>query len=444
MKFNQIKIKRLRRRIITALSVSLFLTLCQQLTALHIPGVKGDGIHDDTEGIQALLDSRASTVRLPQPPKHYLISKTLKIHSYQTLIVDRYAVIRLTDYAHAHLLTNSDKVGGNIGITVIGGIWDGNNATQTSPYHQDRKNRFLPYDPDRYMGMLMHFDNVTDLHIADMTYKDPEQFGFWGGNLHRFTIENITFDYTYTLEPIESNPNPDAARWRVMCGVQIQGNSSHGRIANLKGTTYDDMVALNADSYPFEEIGKGPITDIHVDGIWSENGYRAVRLLSCESPIKRIKISNIFCKVIRDVVILSDPGFHPCSNSLYEDISISGVFCSNASENHKRPHIWIYAPANVSNLSISDCHRTETEQVSDVVYLEKGATIDRLSISNASLINHCDKNMTFVNNQGTIGVLHLSNIFMQSKNPNQVELVRNTGQIKLLSKTDVSVNGQSE
>ena len=39
----------------------------------------GDGIHDDTAAIQALLDTGASLVELPAPKVSYIISRTLLI-----------------------------------------------------------------------------------------------------------------------------------------------------------------------------------------------------------------------------------------------------------------------------------------------------------------------------------------------------------------------------
>jgi hypothetical protein len=396
-------------------------------TVPNIQGVKGDGIHDDTQGIQSLLDSKAATVYLPQPAKNYLISKTLKIHSGQTLIVDRNAVIRLADHAGAHLLTNADHVGGNERITVIGGIWDGNNLTQTSPYHQDQKTKDIPYDPNRYIGVLMQFDNVKDLHITNVTFKDPETFAFLAGNLLRFTIENITFDFNL------KRGNMD--------GIHIEGNSRQGRIVNLKGTTNDDLVALNADDYPLFELSRGEITDIQVDGIWAEDAHRAVRLLSCGSPVKRIKISNVYGTYINEAIILSNHKVHPDSNSIFEDISITGMFCSNSAKGNKFPHIRIHSPAQVSNLTVTDYHRTEEAFASDNILVEKGAHIDYLSVSNATLNNKCTGLINFINNSGTIGTLHLSNIFLQGKDAEQkVQLIKNTGEIQSVNKTNVSEN----
>ena len=63
------------------------------------PGVVGDGVHDDTLGLQALLDSGRTEVHFPSPPVCLLISKTLTIHSRQTLVLGRHTVIRLKEHS---------------------------------------------------------------------------------------------------------------------------------------------------------------------------------------------------------------------------------------------------------------------------------------------------------------------------------------------------------
>lgn len=64
----------------------------------------GDGVADDTAAIQRSLDSGDGTVYLPGPPKCYLISRPLVIHSNQTLQADRFAVIRLKDNSDCPML----------------------------------------------------------------------------------------------------------------------------------------------------------------------------------------------------------------------------------------------------------------------------------------------------------------------------------------------------
>ena len=80
--------------------------------------IYGDGIHDDYAGIQELLDSGISTVKLPLPEKHYLISKSLLIHSNQTLKLDENTRVVLTDNANCCMAQNDDLVKGNVNITI--------------------------------------------------------------------------------------------------------------------------------------------------------------------------------------------------------------------------------------------------------------------------------------------------------------------------------------
>ena len=94
------------------------------------PTLHGDGAGDDTEAIQALLDRGRSNVYLPPPKRNYLISKTLRIHSNQSLTLDRFTVIRLADKSDCTMITNDDHVKGNENIAIVGGVWDGNNMGQ--------------------------------------------------------------------------------------------------------------------------------------------------------------------------------------------------------------------------------------------------------------------------------------------------------------------------
>lgn len=393
--------------------------------SIDIPNVKGDGVHDDTDGIQTLLDSKKRTIYLPVPPMFYKITKTLKIHSGQTLILDRNAMIRLNDSACVHMITNSDHVSGNSMITIIGGIWDGNNLTQKQEYHETGNCR-LPFDPERYLGVIMQFNKVTDLHVANLTLKDPETYGFQAGNLLRFTIENIVFDYNL------KRGNMD--------GIHIHGNSHQGRIVNLKGATNDDLVALNADDVSMFELSSGPITDILVDGVWSDDGYRAVRLLSCNSLVKNINITNVFGTYKQEAVSLTNHKAHSKCESQFENITISNMYCSNSAKGSKKSQIRIESPARISNLVIDNCHRTEMECASDNILIEKGVNINYLLFTKSTLFNRTETPIHFIKNLGNIEVLHLSNIYMKGEHTQStVQLLNNEGSIESFEKQNISI-----
>jgi hypothetical protein len=399
--------------------------------ALDFPGVVGDGKHDDSLGLQAALDSGAATVCLPAPPCRYLIRRTLRLHSGQTLMADRNAVIRLADHAHVHMLANADPVGGNESITVVGGVWDGNNLHQTCDYHQGIHWR-VPYDPQRYLGVLMQFIGVKNLRVANLTLKDPEMFGFQGCRLQQFTVEDVTFDYNM--------------RRGNMDGIHLNGPCRHGRVSNLKGATNDDMVALNADDGAMAEPDRGPIEDIQVDGLWAENGYTAVRLLSAGSPVRRVRISNVFGTFRFNVVSFTNHKVHPGTASTFDDVVIDGVFCSKAAAVPPMnvaswlAQIWIDAPAVVSSLMVRNYHRTETAVPVDDIHIEAGACVENLIVSGATLRNRSSGPIAILNNRGDIGNLALRDVIAKAEG-NGGRIFVNAGKIGRFVRSGVTGEG---
>ena len=390
-------------------------------------GLVGDGIHDDTAAIQALLDSRRTLVYLPAPPKHYLISKPIRICSNQTLQLDRFAVIRLKDGSDCLMITNDDHKGGNENIALVGGVWDMNNEGQSLTEYQKTRIWQGTYDPARYLGMLMRFNPVKRLTLRGLTLKDPVTCGTQLGNLAEFTVEDITFDYNLK----RSN----------MAGVQMEGNCQHGRITNLKGATGDDLVALNADDGGTWEMSRGPIEDVAVDGLWATNGWTAVRLLSAGSPIRRIRLANIFGTYRYNAVSFTNHKVHPGTESTFEDISIQGLFCGKSAMGMKSDPsepgnsiyslIWIDAPAVVSGLTMTDIHRTETTWPAATLYLEPGATIKSLQLAQAAILNRTPGPLDLLVNRGTIEHLSLSQVHLEaSAGPARGAVIRNSGKIR--------------
>ncbi len=387
--------------------------------------LKGDGVQDDTAAIQKMLDDGGTSVRLPKPEKSYLIAKTLILHSGQTLELDRCAVVRLADHADVPMLANADSKEGDRGVSVIGGIWDGNNAGQTP--HDFTPN--VPYDAARHIGVVMRFDNVKDLRLANLTLKDPESFAVQLGNIERFSVEDITFDYNL----LRMN----------MDGIHLNGNCRQGRIANIKGMTNDDMIALNADDGAIAEMSRGPISDIVVDSIFAENGYTAVRLLSAGNPVRRVRISNIFGSYRYNVVSFTQHQVHPGEPSTFEDVAIDGIFCSKptqpapvplASDEWGRksaPLIWIAEGVHAKNVTISNMHRTEMFQnASDSIVVDANAVVDCLTLSNLSLVNNTSQPISVLTNRGAIHALNAINISASAATqPPPESVIVNKGEI---------------
>jgi hypothetical protein len=393
----------------------------------ELPPLVGDGIADDTAAIQARLDSGKKFIYLPEPIKNYVIKKALVIHSDQTLKLDPQTIIRLADNACDYMLTNDRKASadGNKNIRIIGGIWDGNNLHQTCPYrHGDRSEGGLK----KYMGNVIFLMNIEHLHLEGLTIKDPETFGVHLAKVRKFTVKDIVFDYNMELI------NED--------GIHIKGPSSEGLVQNVKGNTNDDMVALNADDQPMYEPSRGPITDIRIDGVWADNGFTAIRLLSAGSPIKRIHISNIFGSYRLRGVLFSHYGIHKGEPRLFEDIKIDHVYISKQLEPNIKPQPnWIMKPkgwelengkhtpeelaakpyfwwedvrkknpiftiedgVTVDNLIITDFVRREwLSGASPTLVIGKNAIVRNLTLRDIIHENKADTPLPFFRNEGTI------------------------------------------
>lgn len=422
--------------LLTALLFAPLAAQAQQTPIVPTTGLVGNGTHDDTAAIQALLDSRRALVYLPSPPKHYLISKPLRIYSNQTLQLDRFTVIRLKDGSDCLMITNDDHERGNENVALIGGVWDMNNEGQSLAEYQKTRNWKGTYDPARYLGVLMRFNRVKRLTLRGLTLKDPVTFSTQLGNLEEFTIEDITFDFNL------KRTNMD--------GIHVHGNSRRGRIANLKGATNDDLVALNADDGGIFEMSRGAIEDVVVDGVWANDGYTAVRLLSAGSPVRRVRLANIFGTYRYNAVSFTNHKVHPGTESTFEDISIHGLFCGKSTMgmetdpsepgNSNLSLIWIDAPAVVSSLTMSDIRRTETAWPAATLLVEQGATIKSLQLSQATVFNHTPGPLDLLVNRGTIEHLSLSQVHMEApEDPARGSVIRNSGKIHKKDLQQVSV-----
>ena len=381
----------------------------------------GDGVHDDTAAIQELIDSGRCEVTLPAPEKYYLISKPLELPSDFRLVLPRFAKIRLADGANCAMLRNKvvydyakrlskevydvplqahlwgyvDDFSPNHpcrNIEVCGGVWDCNNQAQI-PNHEYSKD----FSAREFCGYGMFFYNVTGLTLRDMTLKDPQRYAVTLATVSYFTVENIVFDFN------KGNPYPIN-----MDGIHLDGNCHYGVMRNLKGTCYDDLIALNA-----HEGSRGPITNIVIDGLYAEGCHSAVRLLTVQNEVENIRISNVFGTYYQYCIGISK--FYPGENTgCYRGISLDHIYAAKAMPARKGgfqwppktekafPLIWIQGKTVVKDLSISELHRKEKTLPKDTIYVGEGALIEHLTVDNAVTENFTGDKMPLLRNKGHI------------------------------------------
>jgi hypothetical protein len=374
----------------------------------------GDGIHDDTGALQAILDSGMGVIHIPPPKKTYLISRCLQIHSNTSLVLDRFTHIRLADHSDCIMIRNVGKDAENISIT--GGIWDLNNKNQHPNPLRDGSYKNLRDYNDSYMGVIMRFFGVKNFILTSLTLKDPVTFAVQMACMTNFTVKDIIFDFNYG--------NPDAEN---MDGIHLDGGCRLGLISNLQGACYDDLVALNADDFY-----SGPIEDISVDGIFARDCHSAVRLLSCGSTVRRIHISNIFGTFYQYCIGVTKFWNDIPDYGQFDQIHLSNIFAGKAARHdiygkkgtYVYALIWVDSHLRVNNLQISQLHRREEIIPIPAIMVEKDTEIKTLSVVHASQENSTGENFPFIRNDGEIGNLFLADIRVKDD-----ALLENNGKI---------------
>ena len=385
--------------------------------------IYGDGIHDDTLGIQELIDSGACEVSLPAPKKFYLISKPLELPSNFRLVLPRFAEIRLAKGSNCLMLKNKttkreDHVP-RVGlweqlrsyspdhpcenIEVRGGIWNFNNLEQL-PNPIQTKN----FGDGDYCGFGFLFYNVNGLVISSLTLKDPVNFAVTLDTVSYFTVEDIIFDFNYG--------NPLACN---MDGIHIDGNCHFGHIRNLKGACYDDLVALNAD-----EGTNGPISHIDINGIYAEDCHSALRMLTVQNKVSHVHVSNVHGTYFQYCIGLTKY-FKGETKGEYDSITLDNIYASKAKRlpvynkkptSYVYPLIYIEEDTRIKNIKISDLHRREELIPIPTVFIGEESRIDSLILENITTENLTeDPQMPVLDNRGKIGRLYASNIRADGK-----------------------------
>jgi hypothetical protein len=216
------------------------------------------------------------------PSGTYLLGETLRVHSDTKIFANPGATFILADGVGKNsgnfMIANANPGNGNSNIYLQGGVWDANNAGNP---------RGIDYDPFAYTGVAINFTNIQGLTLRDLTVHNPESFFVRIGEVCDFHIENIN------LSADKLRPNQD--------GIHVGGFSERGIIRTIRasgtGVPNDDMVALNADDDVERQLNlgmrRGPIRNLLVEDIESEDAYTFIRLLSVGQPIEDIRIQRL-------------------------------------------------------------------------------------------------------------------------------------------------------
>ena len=218
-----------------------------------------------------------------------------------------------------------------------------------------------------------------------------------------------------------------------MDGIHLDGCCHYGVLRNLKGTCYDDLVALNA-----HEGSRGPITNILIDGLYAEECHRAVRLLTVHEEVENVRITNVYGTYYQYCIGISK--FYPGENTgCYRGITLDHIYASKAmpvrqgafqwppKTEQAFPLIWIQGKTVTHDLSVSELHRKEKALPKDTIYVGEKAYIGQLTVERAITENHTGGKMPLLHNKG-----HIARLALRRVNAGEDEVLVNEGSIDTL------------
>ena len=417
---------------------------------------------DNTAAIQSVLDmAKKSPITVYWDGKYSVTG--LKVYSNTTIIAFEGCGAILRNKSDKCLLENANisfSAYEDSNISVQGGIWNGNGFNYYSNPAQAHD------DPQEGWISAFRFFGVENLCIKDAVIYKPRTFALHAGKVKNVFIQNVKIDVGKSA-PINCD------------GLHFNGPAENITIKDCVIMAKDDHIAFNADDAldsQAEHGGNyyrslyGDITDITIDNIKLEGGLFGIRLLSGESLIDRVNMSNIHGRTKEYWLIADNYWQHPLTVNnqgngnlgtiIVENINVesTGKFVSyvhhsyaniNANaecfifknvsrkkyEEDNYPSILISGEGKtIKKLIIDGYNASENADTATMMtnHIEiNGAKVNYLAISNSTVIRDYTPNsspLLCVKNGGTVDCLQLDNIYCKGIN-NMVDVQGTISQI---------------
>lgn len=241
-------------------------------------GAVGDGVSDDTDAIQTVLNlTKQSNIHLRVliPPGIYRVSAILSVFKNTEIIASGATILRSHE---GHILMNGEAgdafngYEGNSNISIVGGTWDGN----VTEYHSSG-----------FAGLC--FVHCQNIKLRDLTIKDiMSAHAVDLAGVKNCEIDNVTF------QGFLMHTNPDLQRdYSEAIQIEMCLESSWDIFGNQDGTPCEDIRINNIHFVESDTEGTiiwraGVGHHSAIDGIFSKNikifntvfegqGYGAIR-----------------------------------------------------------------------------------------------------------------------------------------------------------------------
>lgn len=249
--------------------------------------VETGGGTDDTDALQAILDSAPNVGSLHLILDGAALVRGLKIHSNTTIECPTKACgLFLKGQTNAPLLRNArpsshgERLDKN--ITLLGGTYNNNCPEQAHDYARAEAGRPVEEIPDvfeeRMWNFTFEFFGVEHFTARGVTIRDQRTFALLMGNFYRVVFEDIDIDLPHKVDA----QNQD--------GLHFWGPGRFLTLKNIQGDAGDDFIALAPD----ENDKESDITDVLIDGVFLKEADQGIRLLSRhKGRLDRVVIRNV-------------------------------------------------------------------------------------------------------------------------------------------------------
>ena len=358
-------------------------------------GAVYDGVTDCADAIQKCLDL-GGTIRFVGSGTAR-VDRTVHIRKSGTwLKLDKDFCVMLGDQVNAPILdtpgaayfyddprVNTERLKG---LTITGGIFDGNARNQTKGHN--------------YLTPVLRIIDVDDFHFEKVWLRNPRMYAAIFAGLDRFQIRDVLVHNDFAALNCD--------------GLHFGGHVYNGLVENITGNPADDMIGLNvggdwkpnSNNSREEQARVGGATNVVIRNLHCEKGcFRAVRLLCNDKyPMDDVTIDGVTgeCNAMGGLIGLtnwSEPAH-------FGRIRISNVFGRNTGTAYSyfpKPHgtlVWIGNDASRAEMKV-DCtvdslvlSRVEIGQSAEhrqsLVTLPKGARIGSLKVSDVTVTGAAD------------------------------------------------------
>ena len=311
---------------------------------------------DDTEALQEVLDKALEWGRLHLVVDGAALVRGLVVHSNTTIeCMDKSCGFYLADHSDCAVLRNSNPGYAEIrtrNVTLIGGTYNHNCMNQAHDVPSTNPDEVCINMPERYCNestlhatVAMEFIGIENLTVRDLVVRDQRTYAFTVGNFRHVYIENVFFELVNEI--LFGNQD----------GFHFWGPGQFLTVRNVGGRTQDDFMNIGPD----ERDGFSSITDVVVDGVFLDDAYQAIRLLSRGTGLlDRVTIRNVVGKY-RCFGFYINPWFISEQNGNFGNITFEHIDIRSGSNpyeeyDYSNPTFLFNIGGDIESLTLRDIH----------------------------------------------------------------------------------------